>query len=376
MTHLNKIDYIRQHLNESVLEREQEIEDILGAVFSGQHVFLLGIPGTAKSFLIRKVIECFEGNFFQYLMTKTTKPDKIFGPISLSELKKDNLKHKVEGYFPTAHWAFFDEEWKSNSAVLNSKLTALEEGIFTNGNEVIDLPLRSMFCASNELPQEDILEALYDRIVVRLEVNRIQDVKNFIRMVEGRTKTELPEQTISLDELDQIQEQVEKVDGSEVIADYFDLQRAIDFHSKGRIFVSDRHLKKAWRFLKARVWMQGRNEIVGDDFMFLANALWSNPEDLTLITTALMEFMTETVSQSQQAYNELVAVIDTAMGSEDLNEFKELYAQVMDKGDRLERYVDEHEGSNMGPHLDEIKRKWKQAKSQIKSRYRQLRRGK
>lgn len=373
----DKVEKIKSHLNQSILEREREIEQILAAIFAGQHVFLIGVPGTAKSYLTRKVFECFKDvNTFEKLLTKTTKPQEIFGPISLSALKQDKMRFNTKGMMPGAHFAFLDEIWKSSSAILNNFLTILEEGIFQNGEEVVKTPLKSMVCASNELPQEDILQALYDRLVLRLEVKKIQSRENFKKLMRGDFKSDSlsEDELLTLEDLDNIQSQIKQVDTTKVEDTFFDLRMQIQEDSQGRIFISDRHFKKAFKFLKAMMWMKGKTSATKDDLIYLENVLWSDPQDRDVILSSIQSFMSQTVSRAQKLYNEIDAAIDVAMKADSQDDFIDAYMVVEDKLSDLEEYKVEQDNTDYGPSVDEIFKKAEDAAVQIRDEYRKRRR--
>ncbi len=183
----NKILPLLSEFENSFKERSEEISGAFLAILSGEHVLFLGPPGTAKSLLTRKVCEAIEGgSLYYYLLTRFTTPDEIFGPLSLKALQQDEFSRRIEGYLPTAHIAFLDEIFKANSSILNSLLTILNERKFHNGLKVLDIPLLSVFGASNELPEkEESLEALYDRFLFRYFVSYVQDETNFKELIHG-----------------------------------------------------------------------------------------------------------------------------------------------------------------------------------------------
>lgn len=181
MTNKERFSKLLEILNEGLIEKEQAISLTLLSLIAGKSIFLFGPPGTAKSLVARRVSKAFASDkFFDYLMNRFSTPEEIFGPLKLSELRKDRLERQIKGFLPDADFAFLDEIWKSSPAILNSLLTIINEKRFTNGSDVIKVPLKGLVAASNEFPQEGQgLEALYDRFVLRLVVPRIEKKSNF-----------------------------------------------------------------------------------------------------------------------------------------------------------------------------------------------------
>lgn len=161
------IDVVRD-VQESVLGRDDVIEGIAMAIIAGEHVMIFGPPGCAKSLLVREICKRITGaNLFDWLMTKFTTPEEVFGPMKVSKLLKDEYERNISGKLPEAHLGFLDEIWKSSSAILNTLLTLANERVFHNGNGPVQVPLLSLIGASNEPPQEEGLGVLYDRFLLR-----------------------------------------------------------------------------------------------------------------------------------------------------------------------------------------------------------------
>ena len=146
---------------------------MLLAALSGEHLLLLGPPGTAKSELSRRLAALTAGRYFERLLTRFSVPEELFGPLSMKGLENDEYVRQVEGYLPTAEVAFIDEIFKANSAILNALLTLLNERLFDNGTVRSAVPLLTLVGASNELPESEELDALYDRFLIRRHVSQV-----------------------------------------------------------------------------------------------------------------------------------------------------------------------------------------------------------
>lgn len=178
---------IREELTQAFLERSEVIDGALTALLSGHHVLLIGPPGTAKSMLADELCRRLHGGtYFQWLLTKFTTPEELFGAVSLRALESDEYRRVTTRKLPEAEIAFLDEVFKANSSILNAILTVMNERRFHNGRDVTEVPLISLFGATNELPEEDELQALYDRFLLRYVVGYIADDFRFLRMLQGK----------------------------------------------------------------------------------------------------------------------------------------------------------------------------------------------
>ncbi|WP_170915145.1 AAA family ATPase [Enterovibrio nigricans] len=312
-----RIQKLVQALSSGVYERENTIRLCLLAALSGESVFLLGPPGIAKSYIAKRLIKAFDdSHFFEYLMTRFSTPEEVFGPLSIQELK-DNGKYVrlTDGYLPTADVVFLDEIWKAGPAILNTLLTVVNERVFRNGSEVLPVPMRLLVTASNELPDPDSgLDALYDRMLVRIFVNRIQEKNNFKRLLVGDAADpdlELDSSIrIKASEYDRWQRQIDQVLLTDAVFEkIYALKMLLENEAENgshvfpseELYVSDRRWKKAVRLLKASAFFNGRSEVNPVDILLLQECLWHSPESREVVNNIMRRFAQDVCFNQQEA---------------------------------------------------------------------------
>lgn len=299
MTVKERLLTLIEHLNHGLVEREAAIKAALLAMLAGENMLLVGPPGTAKSLIARKLAKCLdEGTdsqagkeYFEYLLTKFTTPEEIFGPLSISELKQDRFKRNTAGYLPSVRVAFLDEIFKASSSILNALLTILNERTYHNGTEALDVPLQALIAASNELPTgQEELEALYDRFLVRSFVDYVR-AENMPRLLEKTAPppTQLKLTTNDIEAIRQAAEEVQLTD--DVIAA---LQRIWGEHKRmfkedRREKLSDRRLKKAVHLLRISAASNGRSEVDLSDILLLKDCLWNHPDNANKVRQLVMD---------------------------------------------------------------------------------------
>ena len=302
-------------MNRGIYEKETEISLSLLAALAGESVILLGPPGVAKSMVARQLKTAFkDAHSFEYLMSRFSTPDEIFGPVSIQKLKSsDTYERAVEGYLPTADVVFLDEIWKAGPAIQNTLLTVINEKLFRNGNKEMHLPLKLLVAASNELPAKgEGLEALWDRFVIRIESRPIKKESNFRAMLldshadfSGSTgglghadfanNADFSELKITGEEYAEWSENINRIGVKEEVLDVISVIRKslravnVDEAAERRnIYVSDRRWKNIARLLRTSAFMQDREEVDCCDLLPIYHCLWQEPEERDAIRTIVI----------------------------------------------------------------------------------------
>jgi MoxR-like ATPase len=283
---LEKLKKIKNDLKTRYFERDDVIEGAFCALLTGSHLLLIGPPGTAKSQLANEICRKIkEARYFQWLLTKFTTPEELFGAVSLRGLENDEYRRVISGKLPEAHIAFLDEVFKASSSILNTLLTIMNERIFYNGTEKIGIPLISLFGASNELPsEEDELEALYDRFLLRYVVDYIKEDFRFLKMLNtGNEPTE--EGVVTREELDTCRGEAAGVKlPSNILKTISRIRKEL---GKKGITPSDRRYKQSVSLLKAKAYLDERSEVSEDDLRFLEHILWREPGEKAEIQSVI-----------------------------------------------------------------------------------------
>lgn len=330
---LERFKQLLGEMNRGIYEKETEISLSLLAALAGESIILLGPPGVAKSMVARQLKTAFrDAQSFEYLMSRFSTPDEIFGPVSIQKLKtSDTYERAVEGYLPTADVVFLDEIWKAGPAIQNTLLTVINEKIFRNGNREMHLPLKLLVAASNELPAKgEGLEALWDRFVIRIESRPIKLEKNFRAMLleaptdflgptdftdstdssgsKGKSdstdfssptdftdSTDFSDLKITAEEYAEWVEKICKIGVKEEVLDAISAIRKslravnVDEAAERRnIYVSDRRWKNIVRLLRTSAFMQDREEVDICDLLPIYHCLWQEPEERDAIRSIVI----------------------------------------------------------------------------------------
>ena len=309
-------------MSPGVYEKEHIIAAALLCAVAGENIFLLGPPGTAKSMVASRLKMIFkDGKSFDYLMSRFSTPDEIFGPISISKLKtEDKYERLTDGYLPDADIVFLDEIWKAGPSIQNTLLTVINEHIFHNGGKIIKTPMKVLIAASNELPAKDEgLEALWDRFLVRMVSNCIESDASFFKMLKSSPAPMKPlSEDLYLTEETYLswQEQAASVELSkEVMEAIKSIRRSLaklekEDENKLRYYVSDRRWRKAFHLMQTSAFLNGRKEIILSDYLLMVHCLWNDveciPEILKLVPESIAEPTVKRLERIDKAIRQIM----------------------------------------------------------------------
>ena len=279
-------------LERGLIERSEAVRLSLLAALAGEHLLLLGPPGTAKSELARRLQSVLAGgHYFERLLTRFSVPEELFGPLSIRALEADRYERLTQGYLPEATVAFIDEIFKANSAILNSLLTLLNERAFDNGTQRIKTPLVCVIAASNELPDEEELEALYDRFLLRHQVQPVSQ-QGFRRLLalEAEPGSDIDaSDRIDPELLSSIRRHAATLPLAEdTLLLLEDLREALQ---REDIRISDRRWRQALGLLRVAAWTSGASAVQPWECRLLEHCLWQTPEQQPRVRAILQRLL-------------------------------------------------------------------------------------
>ena len=276
-------------MSQHFIDKQEIARLMLISAVAGEHLLLVGPPGTAKSALVRLFSRLIDARYFEYLLTRFTEPNELFGPVDIRAFREGSYTRRTEGMLPEAEIVFLDEIFKSNSAILNSLLTVMAERRYANGAQLLKVPLIAMFGASNEVPSDDNLAALFDRFLVRVVSDNL-DSYHFHKLVEAGLRTELGKMggegppvrpVFSAADLHSLHQEFQKrvAFPDELFSRYKGL--VFQIRSEG-ISLSDRRVVKLLKLFAASAILDGRDQVNDGDF-FILKHVWNNLDQTELL---------------------------------------------------------------------------------------------
>lgn len=313
-------------LNESLIERNEEVKILLTSLIAGEHPLLIGPPGTAKSLLIDGLMKWISsGKKFSALMGKFTTPEELFGTVDLVKLTHDRVyTRNTAGQLPEADLAFLDEIFLSSSAVLNTLLKVLNERTWRNtcGTE-IKVPLLMCLAAGNHFPEAKELNALYDRFLFRKKVRPIESQAGRDSLLFGGThQVEFdPGEQITREEILFARKYANKMQWHPVAKKGFiDVWNNIN---KAGIRIGDRRMLKTKTAIQAYSFLNGNTEVQLKDIIISAHSLWEDPQE-----------------QPEKVYKIVSSICDPTSGM--VHDFRAIIVQLQDslKNDKSVKTVE------------------------------------
>ena len=277
-----RVQELFARVREGLVERDDALYLALVAMITGEHLLLVGPPGTAKSEVARRLrLVLREGRWFERLLTRFTVPEEVFGPLSIKGLQNDVYERLGDGYLPTANVAFLDEVFRGNSAILNALLGILNEREIDNGARRIKVPLACLVAACNAIPDDEDLAALSDRFVLRHELRPVAGT-SFAAMLHASPPNDPPEEMrLSPRDLDELRSASTRIELPSWAVDLLRTTRAA--LEKRGMYVSDRRWKKAANVLRASALLGGRSWVTVADVALLPACLWQRPDQRSAI---------------------------------------------------------------------------------------------
>ncbi|MEV8297584.1 MULTISPECIES: AAA family ATPase [Streptomyces] len=368
---------IGDELSDRFYERADVVRTLVVTLLAGQHSLVLGPPGTAKSEMARELTGRIDGaSYWEILLSKFTAPTRMFGPIDVAALARGEYRQVYEGRATTAHVAFIDEIFKCSTAALNETLGFLNERIYhpENGGEPIRCPLIGAITASNELPTGEDSAAIYDRLLVRVEVGYLADPSNFaalVRSAVGRTEAP-PRTTVDLAALQHaVSEAVPAVEVPDAAVDAVCTLRAA--LRRKELVASDRRWRQAVRLLQASAYLDGRPAVADTDLSVLTHVLWDSPAQRPVVEREVLHLVNPDAKEALDLADtvaELEAQLDAMAGQsrEALSEWviKKAHHQLATAGKRLERLREEAAGAGRSTAtIDRVARRQRAVRARV-----------
>jgi len=253
-----------------LVDRDREIKQLMYALFTQEHMLLMGPPGTAKSLFASRAFKAIEGaKTFSIHLTKQTTEEYVFGPLSIIELKKGNIVHNTKDSILEADFAFIDEFFDASDVLLRSLLGVLNERVWMKGQQKVDAKLHTAILTSNYQRENNITQAILDRIIFQCEIQPITAKTKRLRVYKDYLKDAdfQPPKILDLKKLKAFIKKIndpKSVEFTEQILKTFD-ELIVEFAKESKKYISQRTANKALKVLKASALLNDRKEVIYQD---------------------------------------------------------------------------------------------------------------
>ena len=301
----------RAQMNTLIFERMAEINGLLLATLTRKHVVLVGPGGTAKSLVIRLLAHMIDGTvYWDYQFNKYSVPEDVFGPPSIAALKEGIFRRVTTGRLPEATHALGDEVFEANASILNGIRKILNERLFENDGGNVKVPLEVFMGATNLIPSEETLAALYDRFLLRYHVRYIAEPGHFLAMLEGpKTFEEFAKHVTvrtTLDEIHGAQDEVRQVVVPHPVAEaIWSIRSSLAVQG---IIPSDRRWNESYELVKAKAWLLGRTQAITDDLSVLVDVLWNDPGQKQLVQGIVLQVANPLLKKAEEEHDGIQGV--------------------------------------------------------------------
>jgi MoxR-like ATPase len=296
---VDKLNDVLQQLKHAFVGKD-DIIDLMGICLAGrENIFLFGPPGTAKSAMVRELARQLDVKTFEYLLTRFTEPNELFGPFDIRKLRDGDLVTNTEGMLPEASLVFLDELLNANSAILNSLLMALNEKIFRRGKETKHLPALIFIGASNHLPEDEALQALFDRFLIRVRCENVDPalLENVLQAGWGLEQKHVSSQhSIPAEDLRELQQLNTTIDLNGVRPEYIEL---IEQLRNAGVQISDRRAVKLQRLIAASALLCKRKTAILSD-LWILRYIWDTEEQIEIIAGIVNTSIQKAVAHPQE----------------------------------------------------------------------------
>jgi len=280
---------VARDLDERFLDKGELVRLMLVTLLAGEHMLLVGPPGTAKSALVRHLARLVDARYFEYLLTRFSEPNELFGPVDIKAFREGSFVRRIDSMLPEAEIVFLDEIFKSNSAILNALLSILNERRFFTGSQSLKVPLCSLYGATNEIPNDDALGAIFDRFLVRALSENL-DSFHFQGLCDRGIRAEVAElsganetipRLVTVAEIRRLQARLGQF--LSFPDDWMARYKGFIFQIRSEgISISDRRVVKLLKLFAASAILDGRPTVNDGDF-FILRHVWNSPEQVAIL---------------------------------------------------------------------------------------------